>query len=533
MGRKSKTTKHDPQASAVREAVSYVRVSSDEQEDGYSIPAQIRAAKKYAAEKGLKLVHEFEAAESAKRAGRKTFNAMCDFIKKANKPMALLVEKPDRLFRNLPDWVDIEELMHEHDLEIHYFKERKVLSKHSNSDDRFMHGIQVLMAKKYIENLAEECRKGMNEKAAQGHYPSKAPLGYSNNPVTRLIDLDPIRAPIIRRIFERYATGEYSMNDLLSLAKEEGLAKASYGRGSVSRSTIERILKNPFYYGTFEWPKGKLQEGKHEPIISLDLFHRVQEIMVGRGGGVYQDRNFAFAGLMTCAYCGCQVTAEVKKQKYVYYHCTGRKGECPKPYVREEAIGQRLGAAIKALQLDERLFQTFREALKSSLREQEQYREAQVAHLSAEETRLRNRLKQLTVMRLDGEVDAVTYQDLKASLEVELSKIQDKLAAHDKADRKTMDHGVQLLELAQTAYTSYLRRSPEEQRRLLNFVCSKFAMTDDEVIPTYRKPFDIIASAGMVNKKGQGADASDLASCPVEYPQRGSNPCYHLERVVS
>jgi len=88
----------------------------------------------------------------------------------------LLVEKTDRLYRNLKDYVTMDEL----DLEIHFVKESVVLSKESRSSEKFMHGIKVLMAKNYIDNLSEETRKGMLEKAVQSIYPSFAPLGYRN-----------------------------------------------------------------------------------------------------------------------------------------------------------------------------------------------------------------------------------------------------------------------------------------------------------------------------------------------------------------
>jgi DNA invertase Pin-like site-specific DNA recombinase len=91
----------------------------------------------------------------------------------------MLVEKTDRLYRNLKDWVTVDEL----DVEMHFPKEGVVLSRESRSSKKFMHGIKVLMAKNYIDNLSEETRKGMTEKAAQGFWPSNAPLGYRN--VTR------------------------------------------------------------------------------------------------------------------------------------------------------------------------------------------------------------------------------------------------------------------------------------------------------------------------------------------------------------
>ncbi len=110
----------------------------------------------------------------------------------------MLVEKTDRLYRNLDDWVTVDEL----DVEMHYTKEGMVLSRESRSSEKFMHGIKVLMAKNYFYNLSEETRKGMTEKAAQGFWPSNAPLGYRN--VTRedgrkIIVPDEATAPIIRK----------------------------------------------------------------------------------------------------------------------------------------------------------------------------------------------------------------------------------------------------------------------------------------------------------------------------------------------
>ena len=119
----------------------------------------------------------------------------------------LLVEKTDRLYRNLKDYVTMDKL----DLEIHFVKESVVLSKVSRSSEKFMHGIKVLMAKNYIDNLSEETRKGMLEKAEQSIYPFFAPLGYRNvmGPNgKRIIEPDPDITPIITLIFQWYATGQ-------------------------------------------------------------------------------------------------------------------------------------------------------------------------------------------------------------------------------------------------------------------------------------------------------------------------------------
>ena len=183
---------------ALKQAVIYARVSSKEQEkEGFSIPAQLKLLKDYAANSGFAIAHEYVDVETAKQAGRPAFGVMVAYLKAHPSVRVMLVEKTDRLYRNLKDWVTIDEL----EVEIHFPKEGVVLSRDSRSSEKFMHGIKVLMAKNYIDNLSEETRKGMTEKAEQGLWPSNAPLGYRNVTGTdgrKTIVPDENIAPIIR-----------------------------------------------------------------------------------------------------------------------------------------------------------------------------------------------------------------------------------------------------------------------------------------------------------------------------------------------
>ncbi len=156
-------------------AVMYARVSSDEQhKDGYSIPAQEKLLRAYAADNGLQILRDFVDIETAKVAGRTGFNAMVAFLKKqrqiqspARPCRTILVEKTDRLYRNLRDYVTLDEL----DVDIHFVKESIILSADSHSSAKFMHGIKVLMAKQYVDNLSEETRKGSKRRPSRafGH----------------------------------------------------------------------------------------------------------------------------------------------------------------------------------------------------------------------------------------------------------------------------------------------------------------------------------------------------------------------------
>ena len=183
----------------------------------------------------------------------------------------------------------------------------------------------------------------MREKAAQGIYPSRPPLGYRNNKLLRTIEVDPDNAHIAQRMFELYATGSYS------LASLRELFKAEYGK-VFSKWHLEKLIKNPFYIGSYEW-EGKNYQGTHVPLVSPELFSRANEVLCGKARPRKQKHEFAFSGLLRCAYDNCAVTAEFKKQKYTYYRCTGYRGKCDLPYFREEAMAERLGQVLKGINI--------------------------------------------------------------------------------------------------------------------------------------------------------------------------------------
>ena len=226
-----------------RKCVLYARVSSKEQQrEGFSIPAQQKLLRQYAKDNGLLIAKEFCDVETAGRAGRKGFTEMVRHLKvRANR--IILVEKTDRLHRNLKDWLTIDELH----AEIHLVKEGVVLTEDSVSAEKFIFGVQSLMAKNYIDNLREETKKGMLEKARQGYWPNCAPVGYRNvmGPNgKRIIEPDPKVAPLITKLFERYASGEVGLTALTEEAAAMGLRTPRSRRSilSVVDQTNRRCL---------------------------------------------------------------------------------------------------------------------------------------------------------------------------------------------------------------------------------------------------------------------------------------------------
>lgn len=507
-------------------AVLYARVSSkDQEQEGYSIPAQLKLLKEYALKEGFEVAREFVDVETAKQAGRASFGEMVRFLRSERITGVLLVEKTDRLYRNFRDYVTIDDLMQE-GLSVHLVKEGEVLSKDARSHQKFIHGIKVLLAKNYIDNLSEETSKGLREKAEQGFFPSVAPLGYMNVLCgdRRFIQPDPKIAPLIRKLYEWYATGNYSELEVTRMAQAEGLAYRRSGN-KIHKSVVGNILHNPIYHGEFFW-KGKLYQGKHEPIISRDLYDRVQAVYASRAGYRTKLRKYqwAFRGMVSCGHCGCAMVAELKKGRYIYYHCTGHKGRCGEPYVREEELAKQFGDALLRIRLDPEVLSWLKEAMQSSMTEERDYHGEAIHKLQDDYKRLQDRLDALYVDKLDGKVDEGTFLRLSERWRGEQEDLRKTLERHEKANRSYVDAGVQLLELAAKAHALYSQQPMLQRRRLLNYVFSNSTWKDGRLTPVFRQPFDMLANANASCEEKKAADKGASGLSEKYLPERHSHP---------
>jgi site-specific DNA recombinase len=465
----------------MKSAVIYARVSSEEQErEGYSIPAQLKFLRDYAQKNDFQIVHEFVDVETAKMAGRRKFGEMVLYLEKTPNCRVVIVEKTDRLYRNLRDCLTLEDL----DIEIHLPKEGQIISKTARSQAKLIHGIHVVMARNYIENFREEVKKGMREKAEQGIYPSRPPVGYRNNKAEHTIEVDPVKAPLARRMFELYATGKYSLSQLRSAISSEFAVKMAKGY-------LDRLLKNPFYAGSFVWD-GKTYTGTQMPLVDRSLFEQVQAAFHGRNKRRYQKHDFAFRCLLTCAYDGCMVTAEIKKTKYTYYRCTGSRGKCELPLFREEELGDRLGQILKDIYIPDHVLTQLAESLLSEKGRETTIKQDQKQRLQQRLASVRNRLDQAYLDKLDGKIAAELWSRKSAEWQAEEQQIQIAIRAVGEIKPERMLDAVKILELANRAYFLYVKQPPSEKAKLLNLVLSNCAIDAASVYPTYRKPFDVI-----------------------------------------
>jgi site-specific DNA recombinase len=465
----------------MRQAVLYARVSTKDQEkEGFSIPAQLKFLREYAVKNSLKIVREFVDVETAKTTGRKQFGEMVHFFQKNALCRTVIVEKTDRLYRNFRDFVTLEDL----GVELHLPKEGQIIGKDAKSQAKLVHGIQLVIARNYIENLREEVRKGMREKASQGIYPSRPPLGYTNNKLNHTIEVDAANTAITQRAFALYATGQHS------LAAVREAIRTETGK-HYSKGYIHGLLTNPFYSGFFEWD-GERYKGTHPLIVSPELFNRVQTILHGHNRPKQRKHEFAFAGLLNCAYDDCMITAERKKQKYTYYHCTGYKGKCALPYMREEEVGQRLGKVLKDIHIPDDVLAQLEESLTDADRSAHQEKKHQHVQLEQRLTAVRRRIDQAYTDKLDGAISEDYWRRKTTEWQLEEQQIQMAMQGLQEATPDQLLCAKRTLELANKAYFLYVTQNPAEQAKLLKMVLSNCRIDGVSLYPTYRKPFDVI-----------------------------------------
>lgn len=492
----------------MKQAVAYARVSSKEQEkEGFSIPAQQKLLREYAAKNDIAIVREFCDAETAKSVGREQFGFMLDYFHKHEKAKVVLVEKTDRLYRNFRDYVTIDEL----DAEIHLVKEGEIISHDSRSHQKFIHGIKVLMAKNYIDNLSEEVKKGLYEKAASGEYPGQAPTGYLNDREKHVMTIDPERAPLVKRLYELYASRQNTLDMCWDWAKGNGLW-SKYGK-PLSRGNIERILKNPVYYGDFVYG-GTHYRGTHEAIVTKALWDDVQAAF-GRHNRIYTKHRdeYVFSGLLVCAECGCSVVAEKKKGRYVYYHCSGMKGTSCRHYVREETLESQFSEIVASIALPEDRIDEIIAAMKASQVDKNKFRDEAIAVIRTKIDTLRTRIDRSFVDKLDGRISEAFWQAHTNRWQDELATLECELAAHSKADVSYYEQGRGILELGKQAHKRYLRGDGQYKRRLLEMIKSNFQLRGETIEYQMRSPFDQMVKWASTSLCARGAGHS---SNPIE-----------------
>ena len=478
-------------------AVLFCRVSSKEQEEtGYSLPAQEKYLRDYADKNGFTDLKVFAVSESAGgKVQRKVFNEMLQYLR-TNNISVVIVETTDRMTRNFADVPTIDKWVLEAEThQIHLAKEGCILNKDSKSHEWFMWRVKVATAEYYVRLLSENVKKGQKEKLAQGILPTKPPIGYKTigEQGHKIHVIDEQKAPLIKKMFDLYASGDYSLKKLTDTMNKEGLTSDKGNK--VVKSRLHLLLTDPFYIGKNRW-NNELTDGNQETFISKEVFDKVQKLLKSKNTPKYSKHDYRYKGLLRCDECSGIITWEIHKG-IIYGHCNHYRNCTQKTWVSQDEIDSQLVDEFEKLEIkNTRIVGWILKALKESHKDEAAYHTSAVNEQYQKQKQLQHRLEKIYEDKLDGKVTEEFYNRKNKEWSDELEKVTEMVKKHNNASNKFRQLGVNIYELSQRAKQIYLKAKKEEDKRsLINLIFTNLTINEGKLRIEYTKTFRLLAEA--------------------------------------
>ncbi|HEX4961645.1 MAG TPA: recombinase family protein [Thermoanaerobaculia bacterium] len=462
----------------------YMRVSTAKQgEKGVSLQEQKTAIANYATRHSLRIIEWFEERETAAKRGRPAFNRIVGCLRKG-KARGLIIHKIDRSARNLRDWADLGELI-DAGVEIHFANESLDLQSRGG---RLSADIQAVVAADFIRNLREETRKGFYGRLKQGLYPIPAPIGYLDRGKGKAKEIDPVKGPLVRTVFELYATGDYS---LLSLRDE--LARLGLRNRNGKPLTINGVatlLHNPFYIGLIRIRKtNEMFAGIHEPLIPKSLFDRVGLILSGKATRRSNRNGFLFRRLFRCKHCGYSLVGERQKGR-VYYRCHSQT--CRRVCVREDLIEKALFDALQPTEFSPEEYIVLKKKVHEFRRDFTVERTYHKQALDLSLSKIKARLSGLLDVYAEGAIERDLFEERKQDLLLARKDIEEKMVEPEAGSLRTGDRMEKFLELTKSPRIIYESGNDEEKRNVVREATSNRLVDGKNVVVTLSSEFSLI-----------------------------------------
>lgn len=475
-------------------AVILVRVSSREQEEGYSIEAQLTRLRKYCERRGLEIIKEFIIIESSTRGERENFYEMIDYIKKQKFPINLICDKVDRLQRSFREMPIIDDLRRKGKLILHFNVEGQVLDANSNSSQLMVYHMYIMMAESYTNSISDNVKRSFEKMRQEGKITGTAPIGYLNQNNGRgkaEIILDPDRAFLIKRIFEEYSTGLYSLKEIRKKTIEWNLKNKTKSNTYLSVSQIDKLLKNKFYYGIATY---KNQEYRHiyPTIIDKDLYDKCDDVRNGR----HRNRSnttktdFIFKGMIKCKNCGCTVTPELKKGKYVYLRPNSKNG-CTCKQINETVALKEVENVLNSMVFPRELLENLKLMLKNTIESKNEYSTSFINKLTTDLNAIERKSDRLLNLFIDESITKSDYDKKKQELAIERDNIQSQIIKLNDANDDFEITVEYLLDIASRSYSLFKSSGIETKRKILKLVFPNFYLDGQDLSYDIRKPFDL------------------------------------------
>ncbi|MDF7774291.1 recombinase family protein [Sphingomonas sp. AOB5] len=411
----------------------YCRKSTEREErQVMSLQSQQDAAERaFLNQPAIEVVEVLQEAMSAKNPGRPVFADMLNRIERGEAD-GIISWAPDRLARNSIDGGRIIYL-----LDTGTIRDLKFATYtfENNSQGKFMLSIMFGQSKYYSDALSDNVKRGNQTKIERGWRPNRAPLGYLNDPATKTIVPDPVLFSLIRRIFDMLIYEGRNPHDVATIVHQQwGLLTPGgqrSGRKPISRSTIYKMLANPFYKGEFEW-NGQIYPGLHQAIVTPSEFACVQQKLNERSTPRPVRLSFAYTGMIRCATCSGMVTAERKTNrfgsKYIYYHCSSRgplRNGCSELSVEEKVLTQTFFVFLESLRIREDVVAWVRGYLPEFANDVK-VRRGQIRRVQiAAQAEIAAQLAEVTSLRLRRLIQDEEFDQLRRQLEARKAALDD------------------------------------------------------------------------------------------------------------
>ncbi len=479
----------------MKQAYVYIRVSTDEQaKEGFSIDNQRRACIEYAQMYGYHVKRAFEdEGRSGRSTDRPAFQELLSILNE--KPVdAVIIYKIDRFARNVGDFSTIRKQFKEIGI--------KLLSVSENGDvtEGLIGNIFASVAEWESDVNGQRTRDALMQKFREGWQPTPPPIGYRSvggERERKTCEPDTYVSPIIKELFELYATGNYSILEVQDwLADKNILSKNGTGLG---HSVINTILNNPFYYGLIRW-RGESKMGNHIPIIAKDLYDTCQYVLAKHRNFLLRRRvhDFLLRGFAYCADCGQRYTAEWHKNekkfknrggKIAYYHCPKRdRNGCPAPYVEMVVLEAQAAEKFKDMQFSQEFVDAVVIKAKEKLALSRKTSGSRKQAILNQKTALEAKRNKLEDALLDGTIDRETFKRKHSELQTKIKHLESDI--QDVEEKSNLDVNLieEVLAFTRNIYKTYLDAPNFLKRHYLRFFYEKLLVRNRLIVETTQTP---------------------------------------------
>lgn len=463
---KTKTNVEKPKNDVI-----YVRVSSEEQVQGFSLDNQEKICKEFSQRAGHGVLEVFRGeGESAKTLNRPELQKMIRFCEKNKKQISrIVVYKLDRFSRSMQDHMT---------LEIYFNKLGIALASVTESLENTPSGKlnkHILAAFSQFDNdvRAQRTFEGMKARALKGLWPGIAPWGYVNTvdkAGSKIIAPHPERAPIVKMIFEKHITGKYSCKELAGLANKYG-QKSRHGM-KITKQLVAKIIKNPIYCGRIVIQKfGVDVKGNHEAIISTQLFDEANGSGNKRGvAGRKLARNrdspdYPLRGIK-CSGCTKSISGGKTKGKtkyYQYYGCFN--SDCDdRTAIPKKVMEEEFTKFLTKMTPDDNHFDVLKEAIKLAHKNELNSVTASESKIKTKIAEVKDKKDRLLNLRLDTKISDEDFLPANEKCKMEITQLEkdlSELSSPELEVDRMIDTGVEFLkslpEIWESIYVKDLR----------------------------------------------------------------------------